>query len=119
MDLRDELMEAWVAEYEKLEGLDYSEDPERYKLQMQRVSDLERRMIELNEAELNKEIQLEGAEKNRKNEKRKSVVEILKTVIPAAGAFAMGLISMKWEKTDTLTSTAGKSSLRESTRFRW
>ena len=56
------------------------------------------------------------AEKVDRNNKMK--IDILKVAVPTTAGVLMGLISMKWEKFDTLTSTAGKISLRDIIRFR-
>ena len=45
-------------------------------------------------------------------------IDTARIIVPVASAFAMGLIAMKWEKTDTLPSSAGRSSLRDLLRFK-
>lgn len=62
------------------------------------------------------------AEKTRKDElkdrRNRTVIEIVKIGVPTTAACVMGLVSMVWEKTDTLTLTAGKSSLRDVLKFK-
>lgn len=50
--------------------------------------------------------------------KTKNRLEVVKIVIPTTAAFIMGIISMHWEKIDTITTTAGKSALRDILKFK-
>ena len=54
----------------------------------------------------------------KRDRKTRNLIEVTKIVVPVTAAFAMGLISMKWEKIDTLTTTAGKSALRDILKFK-
>lgn len=66
--------------------------------------------------------EIEAAKEARAQEleqtKTRNRIDWAKVIVPTVGAFAMGIISMVWEKTDTLTSTTGKTSLRELVSFR-
>lgn len=129
MSFKDELKEVWSKELEHLYEIDPANEKERYKVQAERVSHIEKQITELEKTDIevderatNKDIderiESERIESDNKNQKTKNAIEVLKIVVPVVSAFAMGLISMKWEKTDTLTSTAGKSSLRDILRFK-
>ena len=98
--LKEKLEEQWVYELAALSQMDISN--ECYDVQLSRVEHLEKLMADLDKSE----------------QKRRGKLEIFKTSAPIVAAFLMGCISMVWEKNDTLTSTAGKSSLRDLLRFK-
>ena len=66
--------------------------------------------------------EIENAEKARESEelqlKKRNRIEWAKVWVPTVGAFTMGIITMIWEKTDTLTLTPGKISLRDLLSFK-
>lgn len=66
--------------------------------------------------------EIENAEKARileeEQTKKRNRIEWAKVIVPTVGAFTMGVISMIWEKTDVLTSSTGKSALRDILSFR-
>lgn len=50
--------------------------------------------------------------------KKRTRIEWAKVIVPTAGAALMGVVTMIWEKTDTMTLTPGKVSLRDILSFR-
>lgn len=123
MNVKQKLKDEFDSQMDLLHKMEVG--TEEYKLTVDGVTKLADRIIaiEKNErdAEL-KEYQL-GNESDSinaeiKNNRKRNWVEAAKIVVPTVGAFAMGLISMKWEKLDTITSSAGKSALRDILRFK-
>ena len=130
MSFKDELKDVWRKELEYLSELDPNTDKELYRTQMNRLDSIEKQLTELERTELQVEsdaanhdieeqIKRDQMELDRKDRKTKNRIEIGKFLLPVAAAVGMGLFSMKWEKIDTLTSTAGKSSLRDVLKFKW
>ena len=129
MNMKELLMQEWEETKTELSNLDIEDDSDNYNRLVKRLSDLEGRLVDLekngldNETKVNiKEIENELKSKElsheKESQKNKNGIEILKIGLPICAAFAMGIISMKWEKVDTLTSTAGKSSLRDVLKFK-
>ena len=116
LTLKEKLEEQWLSELTTLSEIDISD--EYYDIQVSRVEHLEKLMVELDKAELEASTKMEQLDSDKSEQKRKSKLEIFKTSAPIVAAFLMGCISMVWEKQDTLTSTAGKSSLRDLLRFK-
>lgn len=130
-EMKERLLEEWEKEKDILDGLDIKdkEDNGAYSKQADRVEHLEKLLVDLEKKELDMSSiswKLDSEEKVRKEQmkaedktnKTRNIIEACKIGVPVVAAFAMGLISMKWEKVDTLTSTAGKSALREILRFK-
>ena len=130
-EMKERLLEVWEEEKNILDGLDIKdkEDNGAYSKQADRVEHLEKLLVDLEKKELDMSSiswKLDSEEKVRKEQmkaedrtnKTRNIIEACKIAVPVVAAFAMGLISMKWEKVDTLTSTAGKSALREILRFK-
>ena len=116
LTLKEKLEEQWVSALSILSEMGIND--ERYDIQMSRVEHLEKLMADLDKAEMEASTKMEQLESDKSEQKRKGKLEIFKTSAPIVAAFLMGCISMVWEKTDTLTLTAGKLSLRDSIRFR-
>lgn len=116
LTLKEKLEEQWLSELTTLSEMDIND--ECYDIQVSRVEHLEKLMVELDKAELEASTKMEQLDSDKSEQKRKSKLEIFKTSAPIVAAFLMGCISMVWEKTDTMTLTAGKASLRDSIRFR-
>lgn len=123
MNVKQKLKDEFESQMNLLNKMDVG--TEQYKLTVDGVTKIADRIIEIEknerDAEL-KEYQL-GNETDSitaeiKNNRMRNVVEIAKCAVPVAAAFAMGIISMKWEKLDTITSSAGKSALRDILRFK-
>lgn len=128
-DVLNQLIEDWEEAKEKLKELEKGNNKDLIRLQYERVNNLENRIVDLKKATIDADIRndtitdeyrfkSDQMERDEKNQKKRNWIEIAKIAVPVIGAFTMGLISMKWEKIDTLTSTAGKSSLRDILRFR-
>lgn len=130
-EMKERLLEEWEKEKDILDGLDIKdkEDNGAYSKQADRVEHLEKLLVDLEKKELDMSSiswKLDSEEKVRKEQmkaedktnKTRNIIEACKIGVPVVAAFSMGLISMKWEKVDTLTSTAGKSALREILRFK-
>lgn len=69
--------------------------------------------------ELDRELKLKELEVDKKDRKMKNCLTGVSVVGGLVGAFAMGLISMKFERTDTLTTEAGRSSVRQLLKFKF
>lgn len=117
-DVKKMLIEEWKKELDILNDLDVKNDSEAYERQLKRVAELERNIVDLDKNRMDNAMKATLSADEEKKTKIQFVGDLLKASIPVAGAFAMGLISMRWEKVDTLTSTAGKSSLRDVLKFK-
>lgn len=98
---------------------------EEYKLTVDGVTKLADRIIAIEKNERDAEMrewqlgnETESINAQIKTDRKRNWVEVAKIAVPTIGAFTMGIISMKWEKLDTITSTAGKNALREILRFK-
>lgn len=129
MSFKTELKDVWKKELEYLSDIDPVKDKELYRIQMNRLTDIEKQLTELERIELQiendaanhdieEQIKRDQMELDRKDRKTKNRIEIGKFVLPVAAAVGMGLFSMKWEKVDVLTSTAGKASLRDALKMK-
>lgn len=123
--IKQKLEDEWVKEKEKLSRMDIGDENGAYKTQVTRVSELEKLLVDLEKADLEldkvaseQDVKYRQMEEEKKNQRNKNIIEVAKIGVPVVAAFAMGLISMKWEKVDTLTSSAGKSALRDILKFR-
>lgn len=117
-DVKKMLIEEWMKERDILNGLDVKKDGEAYERQLKRVAELERNIVDLDKNRMDNATKATLSKDEEKNTMVKFVGDLLKASIPVIGACAMGLVSMKWEKLDTLTSTAGKASLRDALKFK-
>lgn len=128
-NVKELLKKQWEEEKDKLIDIDPEKMKEQYRLQVERIgqlekliSDIERTEIEVEEKAasryIEEQLERDKIESENKNAKTRNKIELTKVIVPVVGAFVMGLISMKWEKLDTLTSTAGKNSLKDLIRFR-
>lgn len=127
MDFTMELRDVWKKEREYLKEM--TVDSKGYKEQLERVTELEKRLTDLEKADMENSVKVasneiteqfkrEEIEVELKDRKNRNRIEVAKIIVPVAAAFTMGLISMRFEKTDIVTSTAGKSSLRDILKFR-
>ena len=127
MDFTMELRDVWKKEREYLKEM--TVDSKGYKEQLERVTELEKRLTDLEKADMENSVKVasneiteqfkrEEMEAELKDRKNRNRIEVAKIIVPVAAAFTMGLISMRFEKTDIVTSTAGKSSLRDILKFR-
>lgn len=130
-EIKELLLDEWSREKKILNSLDVKnkEDNTAYGRQLDRVTNLEKLIVDLEKKELDieakaceldievqaKSDQIQAEEKSNKTRNR---IEICKIGVPVVAAFVMGMISMRWEKVDTLTSTAGKSALRDILKFK-
>ena len=128
-NMKEQLEEVWVKEKEALALMDFEKQKDAYKLQVNRVSELEKLLVDLEKAELDvdkvaagqdidERIKYRQMEEDQKDRRNKNIIEAAKIGVPVVAAFVMGIISMKWEKEDTLTSSAGKSALRDILKFK-
>lgn len=117
-DFKEALFVEWKKERDILDGLDVKKDGEAYERQVKRVAEIERNIVDLEKNRMDNEAKVTLSKDEEKNSKMKFVGDLIKTSIPVVGAFTMGLISMRWEKVDTLTTSAGKSSLRDALKFK-
>lgn len=129
MSFKTELKDVWKKELEYLSDIDPVKDKELYRTQMNRLTDIEKQLTELERIELqiendaanhdmDEQIKRDQMELDRKDRNTKNFIEVSKFVLPVVAAVGMGLFSMKWEKVDVLTSTAGKASLRDALKMK-
>ena len=129
MNFKTDLQDVWRKEIETLNEIDVDSQESLYKAQLERVTSIEKMLTDLEKAEMDsdekrycrdmdeqfKHIKIDAEKRDRKP---RNLIEVTNIVVPVTAAFAMGLISMKWEKIDTLTTTAGKSALRDILKFK-
>lgn len=127
MNIERKLSEEFESQMEGLHKIELGTDA--YKVTVDGVTKIADRIIELKKIEVEREeksvdrdveesLKTQEMKELKKDRIVRNVIEGAKVVVPVVGAFAMGIISMKWEKVDTLTSSAGKASLREILRFK-
>lgn len=130
-EMKELLLTEWEKERNTLNSLSIKDKDQSnaYSIQAERVEHLEKLLVDLDKKELeveakaaeidiNENARVEQQKVECKNQRNRNIIEACKIGVPVVAAFAMGVISMKWEKLDTLTSTAGKSALREILRFK-
>lgn len=123
MSVRQKLEEEFEDQMNQLNEMELGS--ESYTKTVEGVTKLADRLIVIqknnDEYEL-KSREIEEAKEAREQEllqaKKRNRIDWAKVIVPTAGAFTMGIITMIWEKTDTLTSSAGKSALRDILPFR-
>ena len=127
-NVKDLLLKQWEEEKLKLAETD-PEKKETYRLQMDRVNQLERQLTELERTEIEVEekaasryieeqLERDKMEEECKANKSRNRIEVAKLAAPLSVAFVMGIVSMVFEKTDIVSSTAGKNSLRDLINFK-
>lgn len=127
-NVKDLLLKQWEEEKLKLAETD-PEKKETYRLQVDRVNQLERQLTELERTEIEVEekaasryieeqLERDKMEEERKANKSRNRIEVAKVAAPLAVAFLTAGISMIFEKTDIVSSTAGKNSLRDLINFK-
>ena len=127
-NVKDLLLKQWEEEKLKLAETD-PEKKETYRLQVDRVNQLERQLTELDRTEIEVEekaasryieeqLERDKMEEERKVNKSRNRIEVAKLAAPLSVAFVMGIVSMVFEKTDIVSSTAGKNSLRDLINFK-
>lgn len=127
-NVKDLLLKQWEEEKLKLAETD-PEKKETYRLQVDRVNQLERQLTELERTEIEVEekaasryieeqLERDKMEEERKVNKSRNRIEVTKIAAPLSVAFVMGIVSMVFEKTDIVSSTAGKNSLRDLINFK-
>ena len=127
-NVKDLLLKQWEEEKLKLAETD-PEKKETYRLQVDRVNQLERQLTELERTEIEVEekaasryieeqLERDKMEEERKVNKSRNRIEVAKIAAPLSVAFLTAAISMVCEKTDIVSSTAGKNSLRDLINFK-
>ena len=127
-NVKDLLLKQWEEEKLKLAETD-PEKKETYRLQVDRVNQLERQLTELERTEIEVEekaasryieeqLERDKMEEERKANKSRNRIEVAKLAAPLSVAFVRGIVSMVFEKTDIVSSTAGKNSLRDLINFK-
>lgn len=127
-NVKDLLLKQWEEEKLKLAETD-PEKKETYRLQVDRVNQLERQLTELERTEIEVEekaasryieeqLERDKMEEECKANKSRNRIEVAKLAAPLSVAFIMGIVSMVFEKTDIVSSTAGKNSLRDLINFK-
>lgn len=129
MNFTDDLRQTWVEAQEYLESIDPSKEGDLYKAQLNRVNEIEKRLTEIEKTEIEVEdraasrdmeeqLKKQQMEDEKKVQKTKNRIEIAKIAVPTAAALVMGFVTMVYEKTDIMSSTAGKASWRDLIRFK-
>lgn len=87
-----------------------------------KIIDLEKIEIEREERIKDRDAEIELKSQQMEIDKRdkfnQNLVNVVKIAVPTVAGFAMGIISMKWEKLETITSTAGRQALKDIIRFK-
>ena len=123
MSVADYLEKEFTEEMSELENLEMGTDA--YTSSINGATKLADRLItiqknndeydtKIREIESNERVRMAEIEQNKDRKK----LEWAKVIVPVVGAFTMGLITMIWEKTDTMTLTAGKSSWKDLISFK-
>lgn len=118
MSVKQKLEDEFESQMNLLSNMDVGTD--EYAKTVEGVSKIADRLIkiqQLNDEYDLKSREIENAKENRIQEeeqaRKKNRIDWGKVIVPTVGAFTMGIVTMVWEKTDTLTSSAGKSALRD------
>ena len=128
-NVKELLLEQWEEEKAKLVEIDPEKMKEQYSLQVERITEIEKRLTDIERTEIeveekassrdmDLELEIKKIEVENNNTKTRNKIEVAKILVPVSAAVFMGFVTMKWEKVDTLTSTAGKASLRDLLRFK-
>lgn len=124
MSVKQKLEDEFESQMNLLSNMNVGTD--EYAKTVEGVSKIADRLIkiqQLNDEYDLKSREIENAKENRIQEeeqaRKKNRIEWAKVITPTVGAFTMGIISMIWEKTDTLTLSAGKSALRDILPFKF
>lgn len=128
-NVKELLLEQWEEEKAKLIDIDPDKMKGQYSLQVERITEIEKRLTDIERTEIeveekassrdmDLELELKKIEVENNNTKTRNKIEVAKILVPVSAAVFMGFVTMKWEKVDTLTSTAGKASLRDLLRFK-
>lgn len=123
MSVADYLEKEFTEEMSELENLEMGTDA--YTSSINGATKLADRLItiqknndeydtKIREIESNERVRMAEIEQNKDRKK----LEWAKVIVPVVGAFSMGIITMIWEKTDTMTLTAGKSAWKDLISFR-
>lgn len=126
--VKDLLLKQWEEEKLKLAETN-PEKKEEYRLQVERVNQIERQLTELEKTEIEVEekaasrdmderLERDKMENEIKANKSRNKIEVLKVAVPVGAALLTAAVSMVFEKTDVLTSTAGKNSWRDLINFK-
>lgn len=87
-----------------------------------KIIDLEKIEIEREERIKDRDTEIElksqQMEIDKRDKRNQNLVNVVKIAVPTVAGFAMGIISMKWEKLETITSTAGRQALKDIIRFK-
>lgn len=87
-----------------------------------KIIDLEKMEIEREERIKDRDTEIElksqQMEIDKRDKRNQNLVNVVKIAVPTVAGFAMGIISMKWEKLETITSTAGRQALKDIIRFK-
>lgn len=126
--VKELLLKQWEEEKLKLAETN-PEKKEEYRLQVERVNQIERQLTELETTEIeveekaasrdmDEQLERDKMEIEIKANKSRNKIEVLKVAVPVGAALLTAAVSMVFEKTDVLTSTAGKNSWRDLISFK-
>lgn len=129
MSFKEKLLEEWESTQALMSNFDPEKDEKSYRACAERMRDIEKQLTDLEKSENEldfraAEIDMEAEEKkeDKKTDKKKRVVSYVlegaKIIVPVAGAFIFGCISMAWEDTKINSTTAGKASWRDVLKFK-
>lgn len=109
--LKKEFHEEWEKAKDELEAYDFEADAKLYDTKLRRVQDIERMLVELDKEDTKKS-----------SETRQAWIhvagELAKTGLTLTAAFAMGVMSMNWEKDHIQEHEAGRAAWRDLLRFK-
>lgn len=87
-----------------------------------KIIDLEKIEIEREERIKDRDTEIElksqQMEIDKRDKRNQNLVNVVKIAVPTVTGFVLGIISMKWEKLETITSTAGRQALKDIIRFK-
>lgn len=127
MSIKTTLTEEFNDQMNDLHKLEVGSD--KYSLAVTGVTKLADKIIDLEKMEIEREEKIKDREAeidlksqqmeiDKRDKRNQNVVNFLKVVVPTGVGFVLGIISMKWEKLETITSTAGRQAFKDIIRFK-
>lgn len=129
MSFKEKLLEEWESTQVLLAEMDPYKDKDAYRACADRLGAIERQIADLEKAENDLDFRaavedeaakarIEEQKTGKKNRIIGFVLDGVKIVVPVAGAFIFGWISMRWEEERINTTTAGKAAWRDILKFK-
>ena len=129
MSFKDELKEVCIKEKEYLDSIDPEKQKELFKVQMNRVAEIEKQLIDYEKKEIeieekaasrdmDEQFKYRQMEEDRKSQKTKNRIEVAKIAVPTVAAMVTGIAVTILEHSEIVASIAAKASFRDLIRFR-